>query len=114
MDDMRTTAVWLSVMLTASTVALEQLGLFADDVDIRRLGRAEFRRHRERFGAQNFFQVRADFVTVGCREFTHRHSSNRKSSRTILRGPPSREVFQFLGGRTSMSKSSRPCPASRS
>ncbi len=41
MDDMRTTAVWLSVMLTASTIPLQKAGLVLDHRPVCALRRSQ-------------------------------------------------------------------------
>ena len=64
MLDMRTMAVWLSVMLTASTVAFQQGGLMADLGGIGALGRAELPGDGKVSRFEDFFKVGAGQVSV--------------------------------------------------
>ena len=80
-------------MLTASTYALEDLGLLLDDAAVGALGRAALAGDGELARAEDLLEVAAGLV-LG------RGHTGFASSRTILRGPPELLLLQFFGGRS--------------
>ena len=92
MEQTRTTAVWLSVMLTASTKPLRILAFSSMTVPSALLGGPHSPVTANLPSARIFSRLEPALYSVG-------GHTGFASSRTILRGPPELLLLQSLGGR---------------
>jgi len=100
--DKRTIAVWLSGQVHDIDIVLQQGDVFFDAFGINMFRRSDFATYQEVSPGKNFFHFAAGFQSI------------LTSSRTTLRGPPSRDLDQSLGGWISMRRSNLPRACMRS
>ena len=99
MEQKRTTAVWLSVTFTASTLPFRKARLVPEMLGVGAPGRTAFAGNGLLAALEDLFQFASRGIFGG-------HCFN--SSRVVVRSPPSRLVDQFLYNWTSVSLWSSP------